>query len=345
MTDRPGYKVFYPSPVTYERLSACGTLLTGLVLLMLKTHCFLLKFLLLAALLIAAPLASGQTKPPKARPVPEKPQKPVAAPYTVAREPYLGAIVLDANDGSVLFEKDADAMGHPASVLKLMLLLISMEQVQAGKLKLTDPVTVGPAAVGSEGADLKLKVGEVFTVEELLYACMMHSANDAANCLAERLGGSLAGYVEMSNARAQTLGMVNSKFYSASGLGPKDPVGPYDITTARDLTLLCREILKHPQALVFTAAQKRVFRPKAPTKQRIQMETHNYILDMVPGCDGLKTGYIRAAGYCIAGTAKRGERRVITVILGASSEKSRNKQAAEFLKQGLEKAASGGAAR
>jgi serine-type D-Ala-D-Ala carboxypeptidase (penicillin-binding protein 5/6) len=209
-----------------------------------------------------------------------------------------------------------------------------MEQVKAGKIMLQDKVTVSPTAVSSDGANLKLQAGEEFSVEELLYASMMHSANDAATALGEKLGGSLQGYVALINERAKELGMANSQFHSASGLGPKDPEAPYDTTTPRDLTLLCREILKHPEALAFTSAKKRVFRPGSDRK--VAMETHNYILDMVKGCDGLKTGYIRAAGYCIAGTAMQNGRRVITVILGATSEKSRNQQAAKLLKKGLQ---------
>jgi serine-type D-Ala-D-Ala carboxypeptidase (penicillin-binding protein 5/6) len=276
--------------------------------------------------------STSKKSPPKAAP---KPAPKPAAPKTptLAREPYLGAIVVDAEDGRVLFEDNADAKGYPASVLKLMLLLTAMEQIKAGTLTLEDEVPVHASAVSSDGANLKLKEGESFPVAEMLYASMMHSANDAATALAEKLGGSLSGYLEIINRRAQELGMVNSRFVSASGLGPKTPDGPYDITTPRDLTLLCREVLKHPEALRFTAARERVFRPDAAKPFR--MDTHNYILGMVKGCDGLKTGYIRAAGYCIAGTAERNGRRVIAVLLGATSEKSRNKIAANLLEKGF----------
>ncbi len=317
---------------------SCSQWLKALTLVTAVLMCSRLESI--AALEKSKPAAKTASKAaPKAKVVPEKtPTKPAPKPQvaTLAREPYLGAILVDEADGTVLFEQNADAKGYPASVLKLMLLLNAMEQVQVGTLKLSDPVTVSGSAVSSEGADLQLKEGEIFTVEELLYACMMHSANDAAMALGEKLGGgTLAGYVALINARAKSLGMNNSQFYSASGLGPKDPNGPYDTTTCRDLSLLCREVLKHPQALTFTSARKRVFRPTSKGKDRIAMETHNYILGMVPGCDGLKTGYIRAAGYCIAGTAEKKGRRVIAVILGATSEKSRNKQAAELLKRGL----------
>jgi D-alanyl-D-alanine carboxypeptidase len=157
-------------------------------------------------------------KPPRAIPLePVKPVKPTK-PASLARDPYLGAIVVDAADGRVLFEERADEKGYPASVLKLMLLLTAMEQIDAGKLSLEDEVKVSASAVTKEGADLQLKEGEVFKVEDMLYAVMIHSANDAAVALAEKLGGSLAGYLEISNRRAQELGMTNSRFVSANGL-------------------------------------------------------------------------------------------------------------------------------
>jgi serine-type D-Ala-D-Ala carboxypeptidase (penicillin-binding protein 5/6) len=286
----------------------------------------LLMFCLVPAPAGAAPAKTGKPKPAPAKPAPPRP--------TVAREPYLGAIVVDAADGRVLFEENADAQGYPASVLKLMLLLTTVEQIKAGTLTLKDAVPVNPTAVSSEGADLKLKAGESFTVEDMLYACMMHSANDAAMALAEKLSGSQAAYLQHINQRAQALGMKNSRFLSPSGLGLNNGAGPHDVTTPRDLSLLCLEVLKHPEALTFTAARSRVFRPGGG-KNRIRMATHNYILDMVKGCDGLKTGYLHAAGYCIAGTARRGERRILTVILGATSEKSRNQLAAKLLEKGF----------
>ena len=307
-----------------------------------------LLHLFIVFLTIAAPLScissaaeSKKTAPGKtaAKPSPPAPKKaPRPAPVkktTLAREPYLGAIVVDAADGRVLMEDNADARGYPASVLKLMLLLVSMEQIQQGRLTLKDIVPVSANAVGKEGATLKLKEGEEFTVEDMLYASMMHSANDVAVALAEKLGGgSVAGYLKLINQRAKELGMANSVFHSANGLGPEKPEDPYDITTPRDLSLLCRELLKHPDALRFTAARQRVFRPDGG-QRRIPMATHNYILDEVKGCDGLKTGYIYAAGYCIAGTAQRQGKRVIAILLGATSEKSRNKLAASLIEKGF----------
>jgi serine-type D-Ala-D-Ala carboxypeptidase (penicillin-binding protein 5/6) len=295
----------------------------------------LLSPFLLPGALAGAPgkkRSAKSTKSKRSQPVPAPPVVP--RPPSLARDPWLGAIVIDAADGRVLFEDNAGAQGYPASVLKLMLLLTAMEQIAAGRLALTDRVPVHASAVSSEGADLKLKEGESFTVEDMLYACMMHSANDAAMALAEKLGGSQACYLEHINRRAAELGMKDSRFVSPSGLNEDTVDAPRDVTTARDLTLLCRAVLEHPAALTFTSARSRVFRPRGG-KNRIAMETHNYILGEVRGCDGLKTGYLRAAGYCIAATARRGDRRIIAVILGAVSEKSRNKLAAKLLEDGF----------
>jgi len=170
-------------------------------------------------------------------------------------------------------------------------------------------------------------------LQDMLYALMIHSANDVAIAVAEKLGGSVEGYVNLINRRAHALGMENSEFHSPNGLGPK-PGDPFDITTARDLALLSRELLKYPEVLRFTSAQEWVFRPDGGSK-RVTMRTHNYLLDEVKGCDGLKTGYIGAAGYCIAATAKRHDQRVVTVILGATSEESRNKIAARLIERGF----------
>ena len=261
------------------------------------------------------------------------PKKTTPKAHTVAKDPYLGAIVVDADTGRILFEDNADAKGYPASVLKLMLMLVTMEKVEQGTLGLKDPVPVSANAVGIDGANLHLKEGESFPMEDMLYALMIHSANDVAVAVAEKLAGSVGGYVNLINRRAQALGMENSEFHSPNGLGPK-PGDPYDVTTARDLSRLSRELLKHQEVLRFTSAQEWVFRPDGG-KNRVIMRTHNYLLDEVRGCDGLKTGYIGAAGYCIAATAKRQGQRVVAVILGATSEESRNKIAARLIEKGF----------
>src|SRR5512133_1310366 len=151
----------------------------------------------------------------------------------VSRNPYLGAIVLEASTGRVLFEENADARGYPASVLKLMDLLIILEKVERGQLSLQDSVPVSAKAARTGGSEVWLKEKESFTVDEMLYALMVQSANDAAVALAERVSGSTEDFVELMNAKAREVGVKNTVFQSVHGL-PPGKGQQQDVTTARD---------------------------------------------------------------------------------------------------------------
>lgn len=248
------------------------------------------------------------------------------------RAPYLGAIALDADTGQILAEDNSDAKGYPASVLKLMDLLVILDKVREGKLSLQDKITVTAEASKIGGSQVYLKEHEVFTVDELLYALMVQSANDAAAALAIHVAGSKDGFVALMNERAKALGMAATEFHSIHGLPPgKDQQA--DITTARDLARLCREVLKYPDTVRYTSTLKRGFRNDTFT-----METHNRLLGKLEGCDGLKTGWFEEAGYSIAATAKRGNTRIIAVVLGSADRKTRDSKAAELLAKGFLKA-------
>ena len=249
---------------------------------------------------------------------------------SIARDPYVGAIVVDAASGKVLFEDKADAKGYPASVLKLMDLLIILERIERRQFTLQDPVTVSAKAAKTGGSQVWLAEKEVFTMDELLYALMVQSANDAAVALAEKVAGTTEGFVDLMNQRAQELGMTSTVFRSVHGLPPATGQ-EHDTTTARDFSILCRELLKHQDTLRYTSTRERPFRPKKP----VIMRTHNHLLGHVEGCDGLKTGYIKAAGYSIAVTAARNGQRVIAVVLGSVDRKGRDAQAAELLAKGF----------
>lgn len=256
-----------------------------------------------------------------------------AARATLSRDPYLGAIVVDAATGKVLFEDQADAKGYPASVLKLMDLLIILERIKAAQFSLQDPVTVSARASKVGGSQVWLAEKEVLTIDELLYALMVQSANDAALALAEKVAGTPEAFVELMNQRARALGMNNTVFHSVHGLPPGAGQQP-DFTTSRDFALLCRELLKHPDALRYTSTRERPFRPNAGEKTVI-MRTHNHLLGEVEGCDGFKTGYFTTAGYSIAATASRRGQRVIAVVLGSLDRKVRDAKAAELLAKGF----------
>src|ERR1051326_2117175 len=153
----------------------------------------------------------------------------------------------------------------------------------------------------------------------MLYALMVQSANDAAVALAEKVAGSTEAFVDLMNRKAKDLGMTSTIFHSVHGLPPGHGQ-EHDVTTARDLSLLCRELLKHPDTLRYTSTREHTFRPNAGSKTVI-MRTHNHLLGHVDGCDGLKTGYIAQAGFSIAVTASRDHHRIVVVVLDSTDLK------------------------
>lgn len=250
----------------------------------------------------------------------------------ISKDPYLGAIVTDVGSGRILFEDQADAKGYPASTLKLMDLLIIMDKLKAGQLSLNDQVPVSRKSALTGGSQVWLAQGESFTVEDMLYALMIQSANDAAVALAEKVAGSTDAFVALMNQKARELGMVNTTFNSVHGLPPA-PGQADDVTTARDFSILCRAlILTHPEALRYTSARQRTFRPGP---KNVIMRSHNHLLADVSGCDGLKTGYIDKAGYSIAVTAARNGKRIIVVVLDSIDRVTRDKSAAALVDKGF----------
>ena len=251
----------------------------------------------------------------------------------IAENPYLGAIVVDNATGKVLFEDKADAEGYPASVLKLMDLLIILEKIEQRQLELQDPVIVSAKASHIGGSRVWLAEKETFTVDEMLYALMVQSANDVAVALAEKFAGSTEAFVELMNKRAQELGMTHTVFHSVHGL-PPGAGQEHDVTTARDFALLSRELLKHKDTLRYTSTRERPFRPD-DKKHMVMMRNHDHLLGQVEGVDGLKTGYFTEAGYSIALTAERKGQRVIVIVLGSVDRKVRDAKAAELLAKGF----------
>jgi len=280
---------------------------------------------------IAQPAQPAAKKTAKSTPAP--PAANTTRKGVISRDPYLGAIVVDASTGKVLFEDQADAKGYPASTLKLMDLLIILEKIEQRQLSLQDQVPVSAKAAKTGGSQVWLAEKESFTLEEMLYALMVQSANDAAVALAEKVAGSTDAFVELMNKRAKQLGMNNTVFHSVHGL-PPGAGQEHDVTTARDFSLLCRELLKHKDTLRYTSTRERPFRPNVANKTVI-MRTHNHLLGHVEGCDGLKTGYIAQAGFSIAITASRNGQRVIVVVLDSADRKVRDAKAAELVAKGF----------
>lgn len=255
-----------------------------------------------------------------------------AALGAISRDPYLGAIAVDASDGKVLFEDNADRPGYPASMLKLMDLFIILDRVQQGSVRLEDPVMITKEVAAIGGSQVYLDPRERFTVDELLYALMIQSANDAAMALALHVAGTREGFVRMMNDKARELGLSPvTQFQSPHGLPPGAGQRP-DLTTPRDFAKLCQALLQaHPEALKYTSMTFKVFRQNP----LFEMRTHNHLLGSVPGCDGLKTGYFTDAGYSIAATAQRDGARAIVVVMGSVDRKVRDAKATELLARGL----------
>jgi len=250
---------------------------------------------------------------------------------TVSRDPYVSALVVDADSGETLFEDNVDAVIYPASVLKLMVLLIILERIEANTLNLDEMVQVTKEASRMGGSQVYLDPKEQFTVDELLYALMIQSANDAAVALAMHVSGSKQGFVSLMNQRAAELGMKNTQFFSVHGLPPSEGQKA-DQSTAVDLSVLSRELARKQETFRYTGTRERAFR-----NGEFMMRTHNHLLKSIDGCDGFKTGYFKAAGFSIVATAKRNGVRIIALVLGSTDRKVRDAKASELLAKGFAK--------
>ena len=247
---------------------------------------------------------------------------------------YKGFIVVDAATGNTLAQENPDNVSPPASVTKLMTFLIVHDRIKAGALSLQTQVPVTARASKMGGTQVWLKEGESFSVEDLLYALLVQSANDAAQALAEAAAGSREAFVELMNARARALGMKNTTFRTPHGLPPPNrKTSEGDLTSPRDLTLLARELITTTDILTYTSVRERPFRPDAA--EPVIMRNHNKLLGDVAGVDGLKTGFTNGAGFCLVATAERNGRRIIVAIMGSPSAATRDEKVRELLERGF----------
>ena len=248
---------------------------------------------------------------------------------------YTGAIVLEAESGQILFEDNADELNPPASMTKLMTFAVLHDKLADGSLQLTTQVKVTSADSKIGGTQVWLKEGEVFTVEDLIYAMMIQSANDAAHALARTAAGSAEAFVGLMNAKARALGMTRTTFRTPHGLPPSNRhKSEGDLTTPRDFATLCHHLLLETDVLKYTSVKSRPFganRAQGP----VVMNNHNHLLGKVTGLDGLKTGFTGSAGFCLSATAERNGRRIIAVAMGGSDSKSRDFKVAELIEQGF----------
>ncbi len=240
--------------------------------------------------------------------------------------PCRAAILIDQESGTVLYEKEADTQMPIASITKVMTLLLVMEGLEAGRFTLEDTVPVTEHAYSMGGSQIWLEPGEQFTVDEMLRAVCVASANDAAVALAEMVGGSEPVFVEQMNQNAAQMGMTNTTFQNACGL---DQEG--HLSTARDVAIMSREILnKHPQILNYTGIWTDSLRDG-----QTQLVNTNKLLRRYQGITGLKTGTTGGAGVCLSASATRDGLSLIAVVLGASSSAERFDAATTLLDYGF----------
>ena len=234
------------------------------------------------------------------------------------------AILVDADSSRILYSRGAEQIGHPASITKVMTLFLAFDALAEGRLRLTDRIVMTPRAASMSPSKLGLAPGQSLSVEDAIRVISVKSANDVAVALAERLGGSESSFARMMTSKARSLGMVQTNFANATGLP-----NPANFTSARDLALLSMGILRaHPD-------RYRYFGQRYFTYGKQTMTNHNRLLGIVPGVDGIKTGYTVDSGFTLAASASRGGRRLIAIVLGEPSAAIRNRTVTGLLEAGF----------
>ena len=232
--------------------------------------------------------------------------------------PAESALLMDIATGTVLYEQNAHAKLAPASVTKVMTMLLVMEAIDSGKISWNDTVTVSESAAAKGGSQIYLKVGETMSVTDMLKSVAVSSANDCACALAEHIAGSESAFVAKMNARAQELGMKDTHFVNCTGLDD-DPEAKNHLTSAYDIALMSRELMqKHPDIQKFTTIWMDTVR-----NGTFGLANTNKLVRFYPGATGLKTGFTSAAGYCLSATAERNGLGLIAVVMGAKTSQDR----------------------
>lgn len=237
------------------------------------------------------------------------------------------AVLMEASTGRILYEKNSNQALPPASVTKIMTLLLVMEAIDNGKIKLTDKVTVSEHAASMGGSQVYLKVGEEMSVEEMIKCVVIASANDCAVALAEFLYGSEEAFVSAMNQRAKELGMNNSNFENTNGL---DDTATNHVTSAMDIAIMSRELIKHELILKYSSTWMDTIRNGS-----FGLTNTNRLVRFYPGANGLKTGSTSKAKFCISATAKRDGMQLIAVIMASPTRDIRNNEAKALLDFGF----------
>lgn len=234
------------------------------------------------------------------------------------------AILMEQDTGTILFEKDPHEKLPPASMTKVMTLLLIMEAIDQGQLTLDEQVRISENASSMGGSQVFLEAGEEMSVEDLLKSIAIASANDASVALAERISGSEEAFVEAMNDKVKELGLKNTKFKNTTGLPAED-----HYSTAYDMAVISRELLKYEDITAYTSIYEDYLREG--TDKEFWLVNTNKLVRFYPGVDGLKTGYTSEAKYCLAATMKKEDMRVVAVVFGYDSSKTRNAEVSSML--------------
>ena len=251
----------------------------------------------------------------------------------LAQAPEVGGksvYLMDVATGTTLGEFNAHERLAPASVTKVMTMLLIMEAVDSGKISWEDIVTTSEAAAAKGGSQIYLKVGEQMTVRDMMKSIAVSSANDCACAMAEHLAGSEAAFVQQMNQRAQELGMADTHFVNCTGLDDGEDAREHR-TSAHDIALMSRELLKnHPDVRQFTTIWMDTVRQGA-----FGLSNTNKLIRFYPGATGLKTGFTSGAGYCLSASAQRDGMELVAVVMGADSSKTRFNACKQLLDYGF----------
>lgn len=238
------------------------------------------------------------------------------------------AILLDATTGTILYKKNEHEKLAPASMTKVMSMLLIMEAIDHGSLSLEDEVVISENAANMGGSQVYLQAGEVYQVKELLKGIAVASGNDAVVAMAEKVSGTVEEFVKRMNERAKELGAVDTNFVNPHGLDAEN-----HYTTAYDMALFAKELLKHPTILQYTSIYEDYLQKKDGSS--IWLVNTNKLVRFYDGVDGLKTGFTTTAGYCLTATAKKNNLRLISVVMGAETSDKRSSDTTNLLNYGF----------
>ena len=238
------------------------------------------------------------------------------------------AIMIEASTGEILFQKNKDEKLAPASMTKMMSMLLIMEEIENGNLKWNEMITTSEKASSMGGSQIFIKVGEKMTVEDLLKGVAIASGNDAVVALAERVSGSEEQFVKRMNTRAKDLGLKNTNFINATGLTADN-----HYSSAYDMSLIAKELVKHEKILEFTSTYEDYLRKD--TKSPFWLVNTNRLVRFKEGVDGLKTGFTDEAGYCLTATMKKDNMRLITVVMKEENTSKRSADTTKMLDYGF----------